>query len=129
MKRHGLTLIELLASLVILSMLAGATVPMLRSLAAEGHEDPSADREQITELVDQWLEEMTQGLIPIEVGQSWTIDPTDSGSPTIRISAHEAQPIGDAGDSAAVWLVFDAGDLQLVRHYQWELGRQEDGAQ
>ena len=128
MKRHGLTLIELLASLVILSMLAGATVPMLRSLASDGQEGLSVDRGLITEFVDQWLTEMTQGLIPIEAGQSWTIDPTDTGSPTIRISAHEAQPVGDTGDSAAVWLVFDAGQLYFVRHHQWELSPPEDDA-
>ena len=116
--RRGLTLIEVLASIVILTMLAVTCVPLLRQAAGARPIESSIDLLELSRFADAVLEEPTaHGIESFENVQDMELSwPDDSQRAPARLVRLEAEPTDDENPPDHVWLIFDVGDLQVLRY-------------
>jgi len=118
-KRRALTLVEVLASVVILTMLTVACLPLLRD-AAHGLErtEPDAELFELSRLADEVVEDPEAfGIGALEsveqVQISW---PEEPGREPVDVSRLQAQSdeVRDAPDHC--WLVFRCGGRETLRY-------------
>ena len=108
----GLTLVEVVAALVLLSILGGTVLPVLiTARRATAIDTPTASRDALAKFVDDWLatkegSKLVAGSIDLERDLK-----TDAGAKTIRIRS-----VGPASETAGhVWLAFECPGTTVLR--------------
>ncbi len=108
--RRGLTLLEVLASAVLLAVLAAACVPLLAAAMRDLEEaQPPFEYGELVEFVDSVLAEGS--LNAIEADESEIQWPATGGDrPSVRVRRLMAEP-----DARHAWLVFSADPWAVCR--------------
>ena len=105
MRRRGLTLLEVLAATVLMTMIAAACIPILRS-AASLLRDEDDDRINVHELacfLDSWLQEHGDDLAPEEFADGIELAwPEDPHRPPVYVQLLSAS--NETADH--IWLIF-----------------------
>ncbi len=124
--RRGLTLLEVLASAVLLAVLAAACVPLLAAAMRDLEEvQPPFEYVELVEFVDSVLAECSA--TELEADESEIQWPATVGDrPSVRVRRLKAEP-----DARHAWLVFSAGPWAVCRWVEVpgeELAGQEGGS-
>ena len=111
----GMTLVEVVAALVLLSVLGSAVLPVLiEARRAVATPAPVIDRDALEKFADDWLASKEGASITanaIDLERDW---PTDAATATVRIRS-----VGAANDAPAaaghVWLLFECAGATVIR--------------